>query len=259
VNGGVRILLARRASGCDHAAVFEPDALRVEGAWPWQRRVAYRRVHGLERAGAWLWVGAGLVPAVLGGCDVPAAQLDLVAAELRARVAALPDGARRRARIDARRAARVRPPWLTLALGAAFAGALAAGGTGAREAATPLLFVLALGALVESWLGPRAALAGGAAALLAAGLAVPSAAAAGPAAFAARVLPAGWIGLAVFARLACERRLSVRARGALDLALPLALAFAAHAAASRASPLALGLAALAGCAAAPLVLRERSP
>jgi hypothetical protein len=258
VNGGVRVLLARRASGCDHAAVFEPDALRIEGAWPWRRRVAYRRVYGLERAGERLWVGAGFVPALLGGRDVPAAQLDLVVAELRARVAALPGGPRRLARLDARRAARVRSPRLTLVLGAALAAALAATGAGPRELAA-VLFALAFGTLAEAWLGPRPALAAGAAAVLAAGLAALPAAAADPGAFAARALAAGWIGLAGFARLLREGGLPVRARSALDLALPLALGFAAHAAASRASPLALGLAALAGFAVAPLVLRGRSP
>jgi hypothetical protein len=256
---GARILLARRASGSDHAVRFEPDGLCIEGGFALRRRLPYRSVVGLERAGAWLWLGTGVLPVGLGGRDVPAAQLDAVEAELRARIAALPDGARRLARLDARRSVPVRPPWLTLALGAALASALAATGTGRLDVATHALFLLAFGLLAECRLGARPALAAAAAAGLAAGLAEPPSGAAGFAACVAHALPAGWIGLVAFARALREPGLSVRARSALELVAPLALAFAAHGAASGASALALGLAALAGFAVAPLVLRQRSP
>ena len=257
MNGG-RILLARRASGSDHAVVFEPDGLRIEGGFALRRRVPYRSVYGLERAGAWLWVGAGALPVGLGGRGVPAAQLSAVEAELRARIGALPDGGRRLARLDVRRAARVHAPWLTALLAVALGVALATTAAGWLDLATDLLFLLCFGLLAECWLGTPPALACAAAALLAASLVEPPAALADLAA-AARILPAGWVGLLAFARLAREPALSVRVRSACELAAPLALAFGLHGLAVHASPLPLGLGLLAGCAVAPLVLRSTSP
>jgi len=254
-----RILLARRTSRRDHTVVFEPGVFRVEGVpcLP-RRRIAYRSVYGVERAGVTLWIGAGFVPAGLGGRDVPPAQLAAAEAELRARIAALPDGARRLARLDARRAARVHPPWLTVALAAVLGLAFASASDGKLGLATELLFLLSLGFLAEPWLGPLRLLASGAAALIAGGWVEPAATVAGLAALAARLLPASWIGLVAFTRLLRERGLSVRERSGFDLAAPLALGFVVEAFASGASLLPLGLAALAGFAIAPLVLRRAS-
>jgi hypothetical protein len=257
MNGAAtRILLARRASGREHAAVFEPEGLRVEGGFAPRRRVAYRAVHGLERAGAWLWVGCGPLPVGLGGRDVPAARLAALEAELRARIAALPDGASRLARLDARRPARPHFPWLALALVAALALALA--GAFRFMLATDLLLALGLGLVAERWLGRLPLLASGLAAALAAAWLERPAEWLGLASLAARVLPASWIGLLAFARLRRERELSVLARSAFDLTAPLAFAFAVYALASGMRPLLLGMALLVGFATAKLVLRRTS-
>jgi hypothetical protein len=255
---GVRILLARRASGSDHAVVFEPDGLRIEGGFALRRRVSYRSVYGLERAGAWLWLGAGVVPVGLGGRDVPATQLDALALELRARVAALPDGARRLARLDARRAALLRFPWLCTALALACGAALATAAEGRLALATQLLFLLSFGLPAERWLGPKPLLASGAVGALIGALVFPLPAAS-LAQQVAPALSAAWVGLLAFVRLRREVELPVLARSAFEWLAPLALAFAVQGVASGASPLPLGLAALAGFAVAPLVLRQRSP
>jgi hypothetical protein len=251
---GERILLARRASGQDHGVVFGPDALRIEGGFALRRRIPYRSIRGLERAGAWLWLGAGFWPAALGGRDVAPAKLDTVEAELRARVAALPGGERR---LAAPRAPRLHRPWLSLALASALAGAGLALAREPRLAlATDVLLLLAVGLVAERWLGRAPLVASGAAGLLAGGGAGMAAFLAAPAGFAARALCAAWIGLLAFARLRRAAALSVLARSAFDATAAVALAFGAHALASGASPLALAAAALAGSAVAPLVLRH---
>ena len=255
---GVRILLARRASGSDHAVVFEPHGLRIEGGLALRRQVPYRSVYGLERAGAWLWLGTGVLPVGLGGRDVPAAQLDAVESELRARIVALPDGAARLTRLAARRAARLHVPWLCAALALACGAALVAGVEARLALATQLLFALAFALPAERWLGPLPVLASGAAGALAGAL-VPPPAEASLAQQVAPALAAAWLGLAAFVRLGREAELPVLARSAFGGLAPLALAFGAYAVASRASLAGLGLAALAGFAVAPLVLRRASP
>jgi hypothetical protein len=256
--GATRILLARRASGSDHAAVFEAGGLRIEGGLALRRRVSYASVYGLERTRSWLWVGAGVVPVGLGGRDVPAPQLDAVETELRARIAALPDGDRRLGRLAARRAAQPRFPWLCAALALAFGAALVEGAEGRLALATELLFLLAFGLPAERWLGPRPLLASGAIGAPLAALAFPRAAAS----LAFQVAPtlcAAWIGLGAFARLRREAQLPVLARSAFDWMAPVALAFAVYGLASHASLPGLGLAALAGFAVGPLVLRSTPP
>jgi hypothetical protein len=254
VNGnGTRILLARRASGCDLAVVFEPDALRIEGGFATRRRVAYRSVYGLERAGAWLWLGAGLWPVAIGGRDVPPAQLARVEAVLRERIASLPDGERRTARLAARRAARLHRPWLSAAVAVLLAGALVTRPVGRLALATDGLLLLAVGLLAERWLGRGPLVASGAAGLLAGGLLAPPSLVES-----ARALAAAWIGLVAFARLWREAELSVLARSAFEAAAPLALILCVHAFASGAGLLPLAAATLAGFAAAPLVLRRAS-
>ena len=58
----MRIVLLERAPRRDYAVSFEAEAFVVEGvALLPDRRVALRDVYGLERAGAWLWVGVGFV------------------------------------------------------------------------------------------------------------------------------------------------------------------------------------------------------
>jgi hypothetical protein len=258
VNGGAtRILLARRASGSDHAAVFEPDGLRIEGGLALRRQIPYRSVYGVERAGAWLWVGGGLLPVGLGGRDVSAAQLDAVEQELRTRIGALSDGAARLGRLAARRAPRLRFPWLCAALALAFGAALVVDAESRLALATELLFLLAFGLPVERWLGPKPLLASGVAGALLGAL-FPRAAA-GLALQVAPTLSAAWIGLAAFARLRRERELPVLARSAFDWMAPVALAFAAYGVASQASLPGLGLAVLAGFTVGPLVLRRTPP
>lgn len=249
-----RIVLAERGARGAYAVVLDDEAFVVEGAAVRKhRRVPYLRVYGLERAGAWLWVGAGLVPVALGGEDVRSEQLARVEAALRARVGALSDGARRLARFDTRRTVRLRFPWLTAALGLAFVlvFALAPGTHETLRFATNLLLLVALGLLAEPWLGSLRTLASGAAALLAAsalpgdaiGLAL------------APLAPAlGWAGLLVFARLRREPVLGVRFRSALDGGALLVVALGAHAL-SLASGAGLLLAGLAGFGIGPLLLR----
>jgi hypothetical protein len=250
---GARILLGRRASGREHALVLEPDGFRVEAGCTRRRPVAYASVYGLERAGARLWVGAGLVPVLLIGGTVPGA-LEQAEAALRARIAALPDGAARLARLDARRTRRARLPWLAPALALALAGAPAPEGAFAPATGAGILFALALGLLAERWLGARPILVCGVAALLAAGLAERPAGAASLALVAAPALASGWLGLLACARLFRERTLAVRERSAFDLALPLGLAFVLTALAWGASPAALVVGGAAGLAAGLLVL-----
>jgi len=255
---GARVLLARRASGSDHGVVFGPDALRIEGGFALRRRIPYRSIHGVERTGAWLWLGAGFWPVALGGRDVAPAKLDAVEAEVRARVAALPDAERRLASLAGRGAPRPHRPWLGVALAAALAGAVAFGAGERLALATDGLLLLAVGLVAERWLGRTALVASGAAGVLAAGLLASASLLAAPASFAARALCAAWIGLVAFARLRRADPLSVLARSAFDATAAVAFAFFVQALAAGASPLALAAAALAGCAAAPLVL-PRTP
>jgi hypothetical protein len=254
---GTRILLARRTSGSDHAALFEPDGLRIEGGFAPRRRVPYRSVYGLERAGTWLWLGSGILPVGLGGRDVPAAQLDAVEAELRARIAALPDGTRRLARLDARRTARLHLPWLCPALALVCGAAPASGAESPLALATQLMILLAFGLPAERWLGPMPLLASGLVGVSSAALVSPRLVAGFPLPL-APALSAAWIGLLAFVRLRREAGLPVLARSAFEWLAPLALALAVCGVASGAGALTLGLAALAGFAAAPLVLRQRS-
>jgi hypothetical protein len=193
------------------------------------------------------------MPVVVGGGAAPAGALDQAEAALRARIAALPDGAARLARLDLRRIPRARLPWLAPALAAGVAGALAAEGALGALATAELVFALALGLLAERWLAAPPLLVAGVAALLAACLAERPALA-GLAPLAATALGGGWLGLLACARLLRERTLAVRERSAFDLALPLGLAFALIALAGGASPLALTLSVAAGLAAGLLVL-----
>ena len=250
-----RIVLAERAPRPDYAVVFEPDAFAVEGVpWLGRRRIATRSVFGIERSGAWLWVGAGIVPVVLGGDDVPAERLARVEAELRAELGALPDGAWRLARLDARCAARLHRPWLTLALGLAFGVAFALepqGGSPLRMA-TNVLLLVGVGLLAEPWLGALRVLASGGAAWLAASAASSSL----WFGWAPLALALGWLGLLGAVRMLRESALSVRFRSALDGSALLSVAVAAHALSVGAPPLGLACAVLAGALVALLVLRR---
>lgn len=249
-----RIVLAERGAST-HAVVLDDEAIVVEGgALLKRRRIPYLRLYGLERAGAWLWVGVGLLPVVLGGEDVPSEQLARVEVALRARVGALPDGASRLARFDARRTVRLQFPWLTAVLCLAFVlvFALEPGGHETLRFATNLLLLASLGLLAEPWLGALRTLASGAAALLVAsallgdgiGLAL------------APLAPAlGWAGSLVFARLRREPVLGVRCRSALDSGALLLVALAAHALSLASGGAGLLLAGLAGFGIAPLLLR----
>ncbi len=249
----LRIVLATRAPRPAYALVVEAEAFVVTGVplLP-ARRIALREVYGLEHAGAWLWIGAGIFPVLLGGADVPAERLASVAAELRARIAALPGGAGRIARIDARAALEPSRPWLTAALVAAFALLFAftpAQGDTLRFV-TNLLLLVSVGLVAEPWLGARRVLVSGAFALLAAGVAAPS----GISSVLAPLAPAlGWASLLCFLRLRRESVLSVRARSACDGGLLLALAIVLHAL-SVAGVVPVAGAALAGLLVAPLLL-----
>jgi hypothetical protein len=141
-------VLAGRACGALRGAFGESFVVEGVALLP-DRRVALRDVYGIERSGAWLWVGSGFVPVVLGGDETAAERLVRVEAELRARIRALPGGAGRVALLDARSAQRLRRPWLTgaLVLGLGFASGVA-GAFGLR-AATGLLLLLAFGLLAE--------------------------------------------------------------------------------------------------------------
>jgi hypothetical protein len=251
-----RIVLRERAPRPDLAVRFEPDALVLEGvALLPDRRIALRDVSGIERAGAWLWVGAGLVPALLGGGEAPAERLARVEAELRARIRALPGGGGRLARIDARIPRRLRAPWLTAAAALGLGAAAASAGAFGPRAAAELLLLAAAGLAAEPVLGALRLLAAGAVALGAASLAVQGVA--GSAALAPLALALGWAALAAVARLRRADVLSVRARSALDAGLLLAPLLAAHAL-STGGPAARAFAAsaLAGALAAPLLLRR---
>jgi len=256
VNGAAtRIVLLERTPRPDYAVVFEADAFVVEGVplLP-DRRVAASRVYGLERAGAWLWVGVGLVPLVLGGADVPAERLARVEAELRARVGALPDGRWRLARFAARHGVRLRRPWLAggAALVLALTGSLGPSPVPALRLATDLLLLLSVGLLAEPWLGARRVLASGVVALLAAGAVAPVE---GWPALAPLALALGWAGLLAVVRLRREPELGVRFRNALDMGALLAFALALRGWAVGGGA-ALALAALAGALVAPVVLRD---
>jgi hypothetical protein len=250
----LRMVLAERAGRSAYVVTLEPDALRVAGVpcLP-DRRIPLRDVYGIERAGVWLWVGAGWLPVLFGGGDVPAARLTGLETELRARIAALPDGARRLARIDARRTLRPRWPVVTLAgllaLGVAFG--LAAPGGAALGFAINLLLLASLGLLAEPWLGPLRLLASAGAGALAAGVLTAGSLALAGVPLALGLGLAGTLG---FARLRREPTLSVRFRSALEAAAPLVLAVVAHALATGLGAAALG-AGLAGALLAPLLLR----
>jgi hypothetical protein len=253
-----RIVLRERAPRPDYAVRFDADAFVVEGvALLPDRRVALRDLFGIERAGSWLWIGAGVVPLVLGGDDVPAERLARVEAELRARIGALPGGAARLARIDARRPLRLRPPWLAAAAVLALGAAAWTFALLDVRAAANLLLLAAVGVGAEPVLGPLRLLACGAAAWAGACLALGVAGSVGPAdalALAPLALALGWAALAVAARLGRAAALSVRARSALDASLLLGPLVAAHALALGAG--ALAAAALAGALGAPLLLRS---
>jgi hypothetical protein len=250
-----RIVLAERAPRPDYAVALGADGFVVEGVplLP-ARRVAARGVYGLERSGARLWVGAGFVPLVLGGKDVPAERLARVEAELRAQVGALPDGRWRLARFDARHTVRLHRPWLTAAavLALVLTFALEPHPVGPLSFATDLLLLLTFGLLAEPWLGALRVLATGAVALLAAGAVAP---AEQWLALAPLALALGWAGLLAVVRLRREPELSVRFRSALDAGALLALVLGVRALAVGESLAALTLAALAGVLFAPLVLR----
>jgi hypothetical protein len=254
VNGApLRIVLAERGPRGDYAVTIDAETLRIEGgSRPARQRAALRQIYGVERAGAWLWVGSGLVPMVLGGEDVSAEGLARVEGALRERLAALPGGAGRLARIDARRPLRRHGPWLTLALTAALglAFALAPGSGEAPRFVVSLLLLASIGLLIVPWLVRLPLLASGCGAALVACAFATSASwlERAPLGFAP-----GFAGLLLFLRFRRERVLSVRLRSVLDpgvlLTLPLILQ-----ALTVAGGVAL-LATLAGFLVAPLVLR----
>jgi hypothetical protein len=255
-----RIVLLERAPRPDYAVRFDADAFVVEGvALLPDRRVALRDVFGIERAGVWLWIGAGVVPVVLGGDDAPPERLARVEAELRARIRALPGGAGWLARIDARRPLQLRPPWLAAALVLGLgAGACASGAFGLRAGAD-LLLLASVGLVAEPVLGPLRLLACGSAAWAAACLAVgvrSGLAWADALALAPLALALGWAALAAVARLGRGAALSVRAKSALDASLLLGPLVAAHALALGTGTRAFAAAALAGALGAPLLLRR---
>jgi hypothetical protein len=254
-----RILLARRTSGCDYAVVFETDRLCIEGGFALRRRIPYAAVGGLERLGGWLWLGVGLAPTALGGRDVPAERLAAVERELRTRIAALPEGAERIARLD-RRGRSVRAvPWLSL--GAALAGSLALlpGAAQPLPLTAWLLLSLGFGVVVEGWLGLGAAIGSAFAGLGAAYVLGDSTPAAGAAAaLMPQLVSAAWIGLLGFARTLREAELPVLTRSVIDTVLLIALGFSAVALASGSHPRLLLLAALGGFASAALVLPRRT-
>jgi len=249
-----RIVLAGRAPRPDYAVRFDAESFVVEGvALLPDRRVALRDVYGVERSGAWLWVGAGFVPVVLGGDEASAERLARVEAELRARIRALPGGAERLARLDARRAQRLRRPWLTgaLVLGLGFASGVA-GAFGLR-AATDLLLLLAFGLLAEPSFGAVRLAASGGVALLAAFAVAPGGAGL---ALAPLTLAFGWAALLACARLCRDFALSVRTRSACEGGLLLLPVLAAHAFGAGAPGRALTAAALAAALVASLLLRR---
>jgi hypothetical protein len=254
-----RILLARRTSGRDYAVVLETDQLRIEGGFALRRDIPYRVVHGLERYGSWLWLGVGFAPAAFGGRDVPAERLAVVERELRTRIAALPEGAERIARLD-RRGRSVRSvPWLSL--GAVLAGSLAL----LPSAAEPLpltawlLLSLGFGVVVEGWLGLGAAIGSACAGLGAASVLGDWTSVAGAAApLTPQLVSAAWIGLLGFARTLREAELPVLTRSVIDTALLIALGFSAVALASGTHPRLLLLAALGGFASAAFALPRRT-
>jgi hypothetical protein len=260
-----RIVLAQRTPRPDYAVGFEADAFVVEGvALLPDRRVALRDVYGLERAGAWLWVGAGFVPVVLGGDAAGSERLAQVEAELRARIGALPSGGDRLARLDARRVHQLRRPWLTAAL--VLGLGLAAGATGAFgvRAAACLLLLLAVGLSVEPVLGAVRLFAAGGAALLAAFALgdVPSAVAFTNVPLAVSftnvplIVSFGWAAPLVFVRLRREPVLGVRTRSALDGGLLLVPLLIAHALGAGVEVRALAAATLAAALLARLLLRR---
>jgi hypothetical protein len=254
MSGAVRIVLLDRSPRRDYAVSFDAEAFVVEGVslLP-DRRVALRDVYGIERSGAWLWVGAGFVPVVLGGGDAPAERLARLEAELRARIGALPGGGGRLARIDARRGPAPGRPWLSGALALGLGAAAALSGALGLRFATDLLLLLAAGVIAEPVLGAVRLAASGAAALaltrlLAAG--VPALA------LVPLSLALGWLALIALARLRREPWLGVRARSALEggmLIAPLALV---QALADGVAPGAQLAAALAAALLAPLLLRR---
>jgi hypothetical protein len=251
-----RIVLRGRAPRAEHAVRFEPDAFVVEGvALLRDRRVPLREVFGLERAGPWLWVGAGLVPVLIGGGNAPAERLARVEAELRARIRALPGGGGRLVRIDARHPLPLRAPWLTAAAALGLGAASAFTGAFALRTGVDLLLLAAVGVATEPVLGALRLLACAAVALAAAGLAAQGAA--GGLTLAPLAVALGWAALGAVARLRRSAVLGVRARTTLDAVLLLGPLAAAHALASGgAAARALAAAALAGALVAPLLLRR---
>ena len=249
-----RIVLAARGARPDYAIALDDESFVVEGVplLP-PRRIALGDVYGLERSGAWLWIGIGFVPVVLGGVDVADERLRRVEEALRARVGALPGGPVRLARLDARLARRPGWPWLTLALAAALLLAFVAApgpATGVRFA-THLLLLLGLGLLAEPWLGSLCVLANG-------GVAVLVASALAPGAAGLELVPLavalGLVGPLVCLRLWREHTLSVRVRSAFDSGALLAAALAAYGLALAGG--AALLATLSGFVVAPLALRR---
>jgi hypothetical protein len=250
----VRIVLLDRSPRRDHAVRFEAEAFVVEGVslLP-DRRVPLRKVYGIERSGARLWIGVGFVPALLGGADAAPEGLARVEAELRARIGALPGGRARLAQIDARCGPRPRWPWLAPALALGLGTASALSRTFDQRSATDLLLLLSAGVSAEPVLGPFRLAASGAAALATASL---LAGGASGLALAPLSLALGWFALIVAARLWREPRLGVRARSALEGGVLLAPLVALHALATGAAPGAQLAGALAAALLARLLLRR---
>ena len=249
-----RIVLLERSTRRDYAVSFDAESFVVEGvALLPDRRIALRDVYGIERSGAWLWIGVGFVPLVLGGADALAERLARLEAELRARIAALPGGGGRLARIDARRAAPLARPWLAAALALGLGAAFAAAGALGLRAATDLLLLLAIGIAAEPPLGALRLAASGGVALGAAHLV---GAADGWLALAPGAIALGWAALLLVARLRREPLLGVRARSALDGGLLLAVGLAAHTLGAGPAARAPVAGAFAAALLAPLLLRR---
>ncbi len=160
---GAFACLFRARRRVEHALVFDADAALLTGAaalFARQRRLPYRRIRELERSSAGghsqlaITLARAWRPVLVGGPRADAGAVEAAQHELRARIAALPDGSNRLARIDAARRAVARPPWVTLTGVASLAVLFAAlGGRDPLRFASCELLLLALGRSAEGCVG----------------------------------------------------------------------------------------------------------